>query len=67
MQNPFTREDGKKLDELLAAIEVAKKEITRAKLAKIDVSAAEQRILASEEKLRALKQVYFAPTVKPKR
>jgi len=62
MVAPFTTEDKKQMDATLKSIEDIKKDIARAKLAGIDVSEQEQRILQAEEKLRALKQAYFPST-----
>ena len=63
MATPFTAEDKKKINETLRMIEEAKKDIARAKMAQIDVSEPEARLLDAEKKLRAIKQAYF-PTEK---
>jgi hypothetical protein len=59
MVAPFTKEDKAVIDKTLHDIEDIKKDIARAKLAKIDVSEQEAKIIAAEEKLRAIKQAYF--------
>jgi len=59
MVNPLTKEDKVKINQALAAIDDAKKEITRAKLAGIDVSAQEERLKDTETKLLGIKRVYF--------
>jgi len=55
----FSPEDKKRINNALKTIDDAKKEIERAKRAGIDLSDLEKRILENEQKLRAIKQVYF--------
>ena len=55
----FSSEDKKRIINALKTIDDAKKEIERAKRAGIDLSDLEKRILENEQKLRAIKQVYF--------
>ena len=59
MANPLTKEDKVKITQALAAIAEVKKDITKAKLANIDVSAQEERLKDIETKLLAVKRVYF--------
>jgi len=62
MAAPFTKEDKTVIDKTLHDLEDIKKDIARAKLAKIDVSEQEAMLIAAEEKLRAIKQAYFPTT-----
>ena len=59
MANPLTKEDKTKITQALTAIDDVKKEITRAKLAGIDVSAQEERLKEIETRLLGIKRVYF--------
>ena len=59
MANPLTKEHKVKITEALKAIAEVKKDIAKAKLAGIDVDAQEKRLLATETRLRNIKQVYF--------
>ena len=60
MANPFNAEDKAKINAALKAISDVKADITKAKLAGIDVSEAEKRLTATEASLGAIKRVYFA-------
>lgn len=55
----FTKEDKIRMDKALTAIADVKKDITKAKLAGIDVSDAEKRLTTTEASLLAIKRVYF--------
>ena len=59
MANPLTKEDKTKINQALTAIDEVKKEINRAKLANIDVSAQEDRLKEIETRLLGVKRVYF--------
>lgn len=59
MANPFTAEDKRKVDSALKAISEVKKDISKAKLAGIDVSDQEKRLVETESQLSAIKRVYF--------
>jgi len=59
MTNPLTKEDKTKITQALAAIDEVKKEINKAKLANIDVSAQEDRLKEIETRLLGVKRVYF--------
>jgi hypothetical protein len=59
MANPFTAEDKRKVDSALKAIAEVKKDISKAKLAGIDVTDQEKRLTETESQLSAIKRVYF--------
>ena len=59
MANPLTKEDKAKITQALTAIDEVKKEINKAKLANIDVSAQEDRLKEIETRLLGVKRVYF--------
>lgn len=59
MAAPFTVEDKKAMDKLLTQIDEAKKDISRAELAGLDMTEQKALLLDSETKLRKIKQAYF--------
>ena len=59
MANPLTKDDKSKISQALVAIEEAKKDINKAKLANVDVSAQEDRLKEIETRLLGIKRVYF--------
>ena len=56
----LTKEDKTKIDKALGAIAEAKKDIGKAKLAGIDVSAQEEQLKTTEQQLLNIKRVYFS-------
>jgi hypothetical protein len=60
MANPFNADDKAKINAALKAITEVKADITKAKLAGIDVSEAEKRLNVTEAALSSIKRVYFA-------
>lgn len=56
----FTSEDRTRLNTALKAISEVKADISKAKLANIDVSEQEKRLVATEAQLQAIKRVYFS-------
>jgi len=61
MANIFTKEDKDRVNAALASMAEVKKEINKAKLANIDMSEPEKALLETEQKLLAIKRVYFTP------
>jgi len=61
MGEMFTKEQKAQINKALANISDVKKEIAKAKLASIDVSEQERRLLEAEQSLLALKRIYFLP------
>ncbi len=59
MTDILTASDKTKITGALKAIAETKKDITKAKLAGIDVSAQETQLIATEQQLLKIKQVYF--------
>ena len=59
MVDIFTKEDKTRINAALASIAEVKKEITKAKLAGIDVAAQEKELSEAESKLLGIKKVYF--------
>jgi hypothetical protein len=59
MVAPLTAEDKKSIDKALSMIADAEKEIARAKVAKIDVSAHEAEMARLKDRLLSIKQAYF--------
>lgn len=55
----FTAEDKTKITGALKAISEVKTDINKAKLAGIDVSEVEKRLVATEASLMSIKRVYF--------
>ena len=61
MADMFTKEQKAQINKALDSIAAVKKEMAKAKLANIDVSDYERRLLEAEQGLLALKRVYFLP------
>jgi len=59
MGSPYSKEDKAKIDSALKAITEVKKDIAKAKLAGIDVSDQEKRLVEIEQSLLSIKRVYF--------
>jgi len=59
MVAPLTAEDKKNLDQALALIADAEKQLARAKIAKIDVASHEAELLRLKDRLLSIKQAYF--------
>ena len=59
MVGPLTLEDKRAIDKALELIAGTEKEIIRAKLAGLDVSAQETQLASYKTKLSAIRQAYF--------
>jgi len=59
MAGPLTLEDKRAIDKALELIAGTEKEIIRAKLAGLDVSAQESQLASYKAKLSAIRQAYF--------
>lgn len=59
MASPLTTEHKAIIDKALADLKEAREQVTRAKLAKIDVAEQEAQIEAMETQLKAIKAAYF--------
>jgi hypothetical protein len=57
--NPLTTQHLADINAALEKIKVAKRQLTLAKAANLDVTQEEQDIAAAEKTLRSIKQVYF--------
>ena len=59
MDNPITEEHKGMIDDALVAVDTAKEQLARAKLAGIDVSAIEKRVSEQENRLHQFRQAFF--------